>query len=101
MRSEASSIVALNEGGIARLSDNTHWWVAPGHLKKAAAWASDVAVVIEQNIHFYWKFRLRNLESGEYVYAVRSQRALRRSRDAYGDSPSGSPGVPGRLGWAA
>jgi hypothetical protein len=83
MWSQPSSIVALNEGGIAQLSDNTHWWAAPGHLKKAPGWANGVAVTIEQNAHFFWKFRLKNLESGERVYAVRSKKELRRVREAY------------------
>jgi len=85
MLSQFSSIEALNEGGIACLSDNTHWWIAPGHLKKAAAWAKGATIKIEQNAHNYWKFRLQHVESGELVYAVRSQRQTRRARDAYVD----------------
>ena len=85
MPSQSNSIEALNEGGIARLTDDTYWWIAPGHLKKAAAWAKGAAIRIEQNAHYYWKFRLQHVESGELVYAVRSQREIRRAREAYTD----------------
>jgi hypothetical protein len=85
---QSSSIEALNEGGIARLGDDTHWWIAPGHLTKATAWAKGTAIKIEQDAHYYWKFRLQNIESGERVYAVRSQRKIRRARDAYVRGPN-------------
>lgn len=97
MPSQSNSIEALNEGGIARLTDDTYWWIAPGHLKKAAAWAKGAAIRIEQNAHYYWKFRLHHIESGEHAYAVRSQREIRRAREAYTDrrcSPRGQDARP-------
>jgi hypothetical protein len=45
------------------------------------------AVKIERNVHFFWKFRLQNVASGELVYAVRSKRELRRTREAFADMP--------------
>jgi hypothetical protein len=89
MSSQINSIEAINEGGIVRLSDLTHWRVAPGHLKAAAAWAKGAAVEIEQNVHLYWKFKLQNVESGERIYAVPSRTPIRRTRDAYINWPCG------------
>ena len=70
MTTGINRLAAINNRGVAMLSDNTAWRIAPGLVAIAKTWALGTKVAVEDHVHFYWKFRLVNLDNGEGVQAV-------------------------------
>ena len=72
------TLVSINSGCIAELSDDTFWRIAPLDLKNSSGWEPGIEVVVEPNdTGKLWSSRLVNVRSGVSVGALPSSRLSR------------------------
>ena len=62
------TLLSINRGGIAALSDGSFWRIAPNHLKLVGVWYSEMAVKVAENEqNMLYSHRLTDLQSGASV----------------------------------
>ena len=73
MASQKPILIAINSGGIAKLSDDTFWRIAPLQLSKAKGWTMGIEVMIQPTGNPRWTHKLRDVETGAALSVVPSQ----------------------------
>ena len=73
MASQKPILIAINSGGIAKLSDDTFWRIAPLQLAKAKGWTMGIEVMIQPTGNPRWTHKLRDVETGAALSVVPSQ----------------------------
>ena len=69
------TLIAINLGGVAKLSDGTFWRIAGDHFKlRAAHWPTGTPIGIDDSpVGSMFGTKLTNLNTGESVNATSTQ----------------------------
>ena len=73
MASQKPILIAINSGGIAKLSDDTFWRIAPLQLSKAKGWTMGIEGVIQPRGNPLWTHKLTDIETGAALSVAPSQ----------------------------